>query len=60
VRAQEDRAENPVNKIKPMAFRCKSGLNSRFWLENVVFLPREAGRVNGMESWNWGLCPRPE
>jgi len=35
VRAQEDRAENPVNKIKPMAFRCKSGLNSRFWLENV-------------------------
>jgi len=35
-----------------------SGLNSQFWLWNVVFLPRASARVNGMESWNWGLCPR--
>jgi len=36
----------------------KSGLDSRFWLRNEVSRSSVAGRVNGMESWNWGLCPR--
>jgi len=36
----------------------KSGLNSQFWQRNEVFLTSIAVRVNGMESWNWGLCPR--
>ena len=50
MRAQEVLAENSVKKTEAMAFRCGSGLNSQFWLGNEVFLPREAGRVNGMES----------
>lgn len=31
---------------------------SQFWLGNEVFLPSIAGRINGMDSRNWGLCSR--
>ena len=44
MRAQEVLAENSVKKTEAMAFRCGSGLNSQFWLGNVVFLPSPGGK----------------
>ena len=38
------------NRIFLLSVKNKSELNTQFWLWNVVFLPREAGRVSGMES----------
>ena len=48
VRAQEDRAENPVKKIKPMAFRLKADLIHDFGSGMKCSFPAQR---EGLAEW---------